>query len=247
VRAPSRLPALIQLTAVPLTRCHDERLFLRVLQASELCFLGLRQTVAAAIERIKARDPVLATSDIERAMRFSSLLAGLLKVLRTMPVEHFAGFRLNTGKASAIQSINFQLLDILLHGANTDKTADLLRVAHLKGVLRFCDSRFVSLRDGLRTLAGTGGAWDALADAAGRFDRQLLTWRGLHLSFAKTYIPNHGPGTGGTTGAAYLRKHLLRGLFDNQEPDWAVIEELFPDDGGTPSQDRVRPGVAVAP
>lgn len=75
---------------------------------------------------------------------------------------------------------------------------------------------------------GCPGAWQAFQHACMRLDRTLLTWRGLHLSFAKMYILNNGPGTGGTSGAAYLREHLFRGVFENAEPDWDVNEATFP-------------------
>ena len=243
VRAASRIPALVHLAAMPLTPHHDEYAFLRVLQGSELCFFGIRIAVSAAIEAVKAQQPAQAAIDVAAATRFAEVLCGLLRVLRTMPVSHFAAFRYNTGSASAIQSINFQMLDIVLHGANGAKVPHLLRFEHLAAVARMADPRFVSLHAAVRHANAPGAEWDAFREACRRLDRTLLTWRGLHLSFAKTYIPNDGPGTGGTSGAAYLREHLLRGIFDDGEPDWDAIEELFP---AGPVR-RVRPGVAIAP
>jgi len=158
-------------------------------------------------------------------------------------VQHFAAFRYNTGGASAIQSINFQLLDVVLHGLNNGKMPHLLGFNDLRGIRRHGDKRFISLRTAVQQTPQQGEACQTFREACRRLDRTLLTWRGLHLSLAKTYIPNEGRGTGGTSGAAYLREHLRRGIFDNEEPDWDAIEALFPTQEAT----RVRPGVAIAP
>ncbi|MCA1568218.1 MAG: hypothetical protein LC803_21755 [Acidobacteria bacterium] len=225
----SRKCALIHLMGAPLTQSHDEVLFVRVLQASEFCFLGIRLSVSTAISAITSGEAPRAVRKLQTATRFAQLLRELLRILQTMPVEHFATFRSLTGKASALQSIGFHLMDTLLHGLNTEKLEHFRRIEHLKPVLCFCDKDFVSLKQAVLDTEESRPEWREVWAACRQFDKDLLTWRGLHLGFAKRYIPQDGPGTGGTSGARYLRQHLFRGIFDDHEPDWDSVREMFPD------------------
>ena len=244
--SPSRLNALIHFTGIPLTVNHDEVMFIRILQASELAFLGIRVTVSATIEAIKIGALPVAIEQLRKATQFAQLLKELLRVLRTMPVSHFSQFRLLTGNASALQSIGFHLMDTLLHGVNTQKLEHLQRIEHLKAVLRFCDQRFVSLKQALLLTDEAQPEWKELWAVCRQLDKDLLTWRGLHLGFAKLYIPHGLPGTGGTSGAQYLKQHLFRGIFDDHEPDWDAVRNVFPE-LEPPGQNRVKPGLLVVP
>jgi tryptophan 2,3-dioxygenase len=246
VRSADARAALVHLTASPLTTSHDEFMFIRVLQVSELCFFALRVTIAAAIEAMKSGQWARATGDVESADVFAQLLCRVLRMLGTMPVAHFAQFRYSTGAASAIQSVNFQLLDVLLHGVNRHKVEHLHRFDHLRAVVQIGHERFMSLREAVRTVDTTTADGVCLLEACQHLDRSLLTWRGLHLSFARAYIPDHGPGTGGTSGAAYLRERLFHGVFENNEPDWQFIHEASREIEAF-SADRLRPGVAIVP
>lgn len=243
----SRLSAVLRFTSFPLTQNHDEIVFQRVLHGSELCFLGIRACLTGAIEAIKQDGFDAAAKDLRHATSFAHLLHLLLKVLKTMPKEHFAAFRDYTGKASALQSLNYHLLDIYFRGVNTDKAPDFSRVDHLKPLFRYAHPGFVSLRQALDRAKTRLKADSALFQAAKELDKQLLTWRGLHLSFAKTYIPMGAAGTGGTTGAAYLHRFLYVGLFDDTEPDMRIVRDIFPETTEVPDIFRIFPRQGVAP
>lgn len=243
----SRLSAVLKFTSFPLTQNHDEVVFQRVLHGSELCFLGIRACLTGAIEAIKQDGFDFAAAELQHATSFAHLMHRLLKVLKTMPVEHFAAFRDYTGKASALQSVNYHLLDIYFRGMNTAKAEHFKRVDHLKPLLRYAHPNFVSLRQALDRTKPHVGSESALWKAAKEFDKQLLTWRGLHLSFAKTYIPKGAAGTGGTEGAAYLSQFLYVGLFDDTEPDTEIVREIFPETAGVPDIFRIHPRPGVAP
>lgn len=244
--SPSRVSALIHLTGVPLTQSHDEVMFVRVLQASELCFLGIRLTVSMGIQAIIFDSPRLATKKLQTAARFAGLLRDLLRVLRTMPVAHFATFRALTGKASALQSIGFHLMDTLLHGLNTEKLDHFRQIEHFKPVLSFCDKGFVSLKQAMLSTEEGRPKWQEVWTTCRQLDKDLLTWRGLHVGFAKRYIPHGAPGTGGTSGAHYLTQHLFRGVFDDHEPDWEAVREMFPEVAWL-GQKREMPAVLIVP
>jgi tryptophan 2,3-dioxygenase len=238
----SKLSALQHLSCSPLTRNHDEVVFIRVLQGSELCFLIIRACIISAIESLKEGQTAEAVEELALGTDFVRLLHELLRILRTMSVENFAKFRDQTGKASALQSVNYHLMEIFLMGVNSKKAMHFDRVDSLRPLLRYAHPEFVSLRRVLTQFPDHAG----LTSAARELDKQLLTWRGLHLSFAKIYIPQSASGTGGTEGAAYLRKHLRASLYDDTEPDMDIIREFFPDDSGAPGFFRVptRPGIS---
>ena len=244
--SPSRKCVLTHLMGTPLTQSHDEVLFLRTLQASELCFLGVRLTVSMAIEAITSDLPGRAARRLQTAARFAQLLRELLRILRTMPVDHFGTFRMLTGKASALQSIGFHLMDTLLHGLNGEKLEYFKRIEHLKPVLCFCSQDFVSLKQSVLGTDESQPEWQGVWRACRQLDKDLLTWRGLHLGFAKRYIPHGATGTGGTAGAGYLRQHLFCGIFDDHEPDWELVHEMFPE-LETNSHGHSTPGVLIVP
>jgi tryptophan 2,3-dioxygenase len=243
---PSKLCAMLHFSCMPLTQNHDEVAFIRVLHGSELCFLGVRVALATAIEAIKSGNGAAATHELNDAVEFVLVLQKLLRVLKTMPVEHFAHFRDYTGKASALQSMGYHLMDIYLRGVNTQKAEHFKAVDQLKVLLRYTDPRFVSLKQALARCDEQASEWQEVFKVSRELDRQLLTWRGLHLSFAKVYIPAGLPGTGGTSGAPYLKKHLHTGIFNDTEPDWDLLREVFPE-VEPPGEFRVRSGISISP
>jgi hypothetical protein len=84
-------------------------------------------------------------------------------------------------------------------------------------------------------------------DCARLLDKHLLSWRGLHLSFALRYLPPDAMGTGGTAGPSYLQKFFRQSLFADTEPDFGLIEEIF---GGSLKIEeifRAQSGTRIAP
>jgi tryptophan 2,3-dioxygenase len=190
---------------VPQTEFHDEVLFLCTVQVSELLFWAMRQSISAAVT---ADEPLEAEAFVRIANGCAGLLYKTFLVLRTMPKEFFADFRDYTGRASAVQSRGYQVFDILYRGADEKKLPHLAELDHLRDLVSWGHPALRSLAAFLRD------APDPVVAAARELDATLLQWRGLHLAFAKTYLPPGVVGTGGTSGAEYLRKFLRAGLFD---------------------------------
>jgi hypothetical protein len=61
-----------------------------------------------------------------------------------------------------------------------------------------------------------------LLETARELDSKLLTWRGLHVGFANLYLADIPVGTGGTSGAAYLKLFLRNTLFGETTIDPAA-------------------------
>jgi hypothetical protein len=86
-----------------------------------------------------------------------------------------------------------------------------------------------------------------LIDQARVLDRHLLSWRGLHLSFALRYLPPEAMGTGGTAGPSYLQKFFRQSLFADTEPDFELIDEIFGGSSKIEEIFRARQGTRIAP
>ena len=219
------LSALLHLSCFPQTQCHDEVLFIRSLHISELCFHGLRMSLCQSVESIKAGAVDSAHLALVHALHFAKLLHAFLKVLRTMPPAHFREFRDTTEGASAIQSRGYHLMEIYFRGVNEEKMRTLKRFPYLFNLEKYGHPRFLHLGAALKRLSES--RYPSFFETARTLDRQLLTWRALHLSFAKVYSPPGTPGTGGTLGAPYLNHFLKSGLFDTTTVDLEVVMERF--------------------
>jgi tryptophan 2,3-dioxygenase len=241
------LSAMVQFTCIPSSPSHDEVLFLRTIAEDELCFKAIYVAVRQAGEAIERELFDAAELFLREATIFASMLHESFRVLQSMPPEHFIDFREVTGQASAVQSYNYQRLDIALFGISPEKISVFQRVPHLKSLLQYTSREFASLRSLLALLAQKSGLQSAVMDCARLLDKHLLSWRGLHLSFALRYLPPEALGTGGTAGPSYLQKFFRQSLFADSEPDFGLIEEIF---GGSLKIEeifRAQSGTRVAP
>lgn len=245
---PSRLSALIHFSCFPQSEYHDEVLFLRTIHISELCFFGLRTTLMETIENLRHQRLDIAAKCINEATAFGEMLHRVFGVLRTMPVEHFTDFRDYTDRASAVQSRGYQLFDAYFLGVDQRKLRIYKEVYHLSDLEKFAHPSFVSLKSLLpEDEADFSEDWKKVMEAAHRLDSKLKSWRGMHLGFAKLYLPPAAEGTGGTVGAPYLEQFLHKGLFSETTIDEKILEEMFPEIPGLPSQCRVPTGHRLAP
>jgi tryptophan 2,3-dioxygenase len=190
-----------------LTRCcgfrrsdkHDEHIFIRSVLACELTFFMIRWVARQAISVI----------DLDRSEFFfrmnqlvdcADLLTGIFHALKTLSPELFLGFRDATGDASAVQSLNYHLMELVVYGYDERKEEAYTKFAHLG---RISDPRLRAFRS-LQDVA-VASADQEVVDAFTRFERQLVVWRGRHYGFGRTYLPNM-KGSGGTEGAGYLKR-----------------------------------------
>jgi len=241
------LSAMVQFTCIPSSPSHDEVLFLRTIAEDELCFKAIYVAVRQAVEAIERELFDAAEFFLRQATTFASMLHESFRVLQSMPPEHFIDFREVTGQASAVQSYNYQRLDIALFGISPEKISVFQRVPHLKNLLQYTSRDFASLRSLLGLLPQKNGSQSRVMDCARLLDKHLLSWRGLHLSFALRYLPPEALGTGGTAGPSYLQKFFRQSLFADTEPDFGLIEEIF---GGSLKIEeifRAQSGTRVAP
>jgi tryptophan 2,3-dioxygenase len=247
VLEPSRVSGLVHFSCFPQTDFHDEYLFLRIIHISELCFYGLRSCVVAAIESLRRDNKQPAVLSLRRAQGFAKILQGAFKIMRTMPPENFRDFREATGDSSAINSRNYQLMELYFRGMNPAKKAHFTETPHLRFLISCAHPLFLHLGTALGKLDEHAADCAELFEAARVLDRQLLSWRGAHLFFAKVYLADIPIGTGGTAGAPYLQKVLNAGLFSDTRFDEAYLTELFPNFGEIIDAARVPSSRTIAP
>lgn len=240
------LSAMAHFTCIPSSPSHDEVLFLRTIAEDELCFKAIYLSVRQAGEAIERGLMEAAELLLRQSTLFAAMLHESFRVLQSMPPEHFLDFREVTGQASAVQSYNYQRLDIALFGISPEKIKIFQRVPHLKSLLQYSSREFASLRSLLHSLPQRNGQ-ERVMEHARLLDKHLLSWRGLHLSFALRYLPPEAPGTGGTAGPSYLQKFFRQSLFADTVPDFSLIEEIFGGSSKIEEIFRAQSGARIAP
>jgi len=241
------LSAMVQFTCIPSSPSHDEVLFLRTIAEDELCFKAIYLAVRQAGEAIERELLDAAGFFLRQATAFASMLHESFLVLQSIPSEHFIDVLEVTGQASAVQSYNYQRMDIALFGISPEKISVFQRVPHLKSLLQYSSREFASLRSLLSSLPQQNGLQERVMEWARLLDKHLLSWRGLHLSFALRYLPFEAPGTGGTAGPSYLKKFFRQNLFIDTEPDFSLIEEIFGGSSKIEEIFRAQSGTKIAP
>ncbi|GAA1040817.1 hypothetical protein GCM10009557_63120 [Virgisporangium ochraceum] len=180
---------------------HDEHIFLRCVQACELVFFLVRQTAHRVVDAVGA-DPPLAGERLRRLGTYADLLNDIFHLLRTLTPTMFMGFREATGAASAVQSLNYHLMELVVYGHDPRKAETYDRFPHL-AVLNAPALR--GRRALVDVVEETGDP--ALRSLLDDSTRALLTWRGRHYGFGRRYLADI-KGSGGTDGASYLKRYV---------------------------------------
>ena len=227
-----RLPELLaQQVPESSPAAHDELLFITVHQAYELWFKLLLYELDDARDGMLAGDTYRPRLRLQRAHMVERLLVEQVDVLETMTPQDFLRFRSNLAPASGFQSVQFRELEFL-SGAKDARYVGRLRHAtpHEQARLErrlaeptlwdgflvllakagFEVSTVESRRSALVALTGDrveyGPLWD-LAEALVEHDALCARWRQRHVLMVERQIGTKS-GTGGSTGAPYLRKRL---------------------------------------
>jgi tryptophan 2,3-dioxygenase len=227
-----RLPQLLaQQQPLVIPPAHDELLFITVHQAYELWFKQMLHELTAARDAMSVAQTWRARHLLHRAHVIERLLVSHVDVLETMTPQDFLEFRAALAPASGFQSVQFRELEFLsgrkepkfvnrfraltdeererlgrrlAEPSLWDSYLDLLRSAGLKA-----DTDEAILAS-LVTIAKDRASHDALWQLA----EDLLThdelaglWRARHVQMVERQIGTKS-GTGGSTGAPYLRKRV---------------------------------------
>jgi tryptophan 2,3-dioxygenase len=232
----------------PLTpEAHDELLFIVVHQAYELWFKQLLFELGAIRDAMERADVERARHLLVRVHAVQRVMFEQIPVLETMAPRDFLEFRAHLSPASGFQSLQFREIEFLSGAKNEALLKHFGETDEEKARLR---TRFEepSLWDAFRGLMETRGLPMPADDAAKRsrslvemvgnrarhgdlyslsealltYDELFAEWRHRHLLMVERQIGSK-TGTGGSTGAQYLRGTLDRRFFPEL---WEVRSHL---------------------
>jgi hypothetical protein len=174
---------MLQLTLLPVSRVHDECLFIRVLQSYETTIAYAAVELEAAATAIARGDGTAAVAALGGAARALSESSPLFSLIGTMQPEAFLTFRQFTDGASAIQSRNYKLMESACRTPDRERldSAAYLSVPEVRAVVR---AGRPTIERALQ--AGTLSEDQATAVRATMdcFASALLKWRRTHHGVA---------------------------------------------------------------
>jgi tryptophan 2,3-dioxygenase len=215
---------------------HDELLFIVAHQVYELWFKVVLDELEAARGRIDSDDIFFARHHLRRVHVVERLLIEQIEVLETMSPQDFLAFRSQLAPASGFQSVQFREIEFL-SGLKEPKYLSRIEGSpeEMSRLRRRLDEP--SLADALHSLiqrrgspslveifrdrARYGDLFD-LCEALLDHDEAFAHWRARHVLMVERQIGSK-TGTGGSSGAEYLRSTLGKRFF----PDlWEVRSQL---------------------
>jgi tryptophan 2,3-dioxygenase len=210
---------------------HDELLFITIHQVYELWFQQLLHEATAARDAMREGRTWWAQHLLQRMHVIERVLVQQVDVLETMTPQDFLQFRQTLAPASGFQSVQFRELEFLsgakdpsfvrrFRGLTDDERARLRRrldeptlwdaflgVLAAKGLpVGDGDEVTDSVRRVAHDRSTYADVW-ALAEALLQHDELAAAWRARHVVMVERMIGTK-TGTGGSTGASYLRSRL---------------------------------------
>ena len=230
-----RLLELLQLQT-GLSEEHDELLFIVAHQAYELWFKVVLHELTGARSRIDADDIFYARHLLRRVYVIEKLLVEQVEVLETMSPQDFLAFRSQLAPASGFQSVQFREIEFL---SGLKEPNYLTRIESTPDEMSRLRRRLEehSLADAFRGLIKRRGSpplrdiymhrerhsdlFD-LCEALLDHDETFALWRSRHVLMVERQI-GAKPGTGGSSGAEYLRSTMGKRFFPEL---WEVRSQL---------------------
>jgi tryptophan 2,3-dioxygenase len=216
---------------------QDELLFIVIHQVYELWFRELLWELETTRDLMIKGDMFRARHLLERCKVIEGVLIEQVAVLETMSPQDFLEFRTHLAPASGFQSVQFRELEFISGSkdpvylervAGTDEEMARLRKRLDEPSLwdAFCElltgrnlpmpaDDEVRRRESLLTIArDREHHWEefALAEAMLDHDEAIALWRQRHVLMVERQIGSK-TGTGGSTGAAYLRSTLEKRFY----------------------------------
>ena len=187
-------------------------LFVIVHQVYELWFKQILHEAALLQRRLEEHNGSGALHTARRIAKILKTIVGQLDVLETMTPKQFASFRPELGSASGFQSNQFRVIEATLGRRDFDRVEDpqlraaLGRPSVYDSLLSYLDG--ASLRDVYADEGEAAEVCEALVD----IDEGIQEWRYRHVMMVQRIIGTR-MGTGGSSGASYLRSTLFRPAF----------------------------------
>jgi tryptophan 2,3-dioxygenase len=223
---------------------HDEMLFIVIHQVYELWFKQLLHELGYLQRRLEAGDTARALGTLKRVLTILKTVVAQIDVLETMTPRQFTSFRDRLDAASGFQSAQFRQLEALLGrrdagvldghppAARERIAAAMAAPSLFDSFLRYLGTQgyavpqpgaaSAAVQDVLLEVYGDDGPAAQVCERLVDFDEGMQEWRYRHVKMVERTIGDKA-GTGGSSGAEYLRGTLFRSAF----PDlWAVRSRL---------------------
>jgi tryptophan 2,3-dioxygenase len=231
---------------------HDELLFIVIHQVYELWFKQLLHELSHLQQRLEKGDTPHSVRTLRRALTILKVVVAQIDVLETMTPRQFTSFRVRLEAASGFQSAQFRELEALLGRRDTRVLKNYPEGSEGRERIALAMRRPSIFDSFLRYLAAHGyvvpterdytlpvepseqvqrtllemyrddSGPSTVAELLVDLDEGLQEWRYRHVKMVERTIGGKS-GTGGSSGAAYLRTTLFHPMF----PDlWAVRSEL---------------------
>jgi tryptophan 2,3-dioxygenase len=205
-------------------------------QVYELWFKELLHELDAAVSAMQSGDAYWAGQYLRRVRSIENVLVSQVDVLETMRPQDFLAFRSELAPASGFQSVQFRMIEFT-SGLRDARYLDRIELTPAERSALEARLRGPSLWDAwLALLARRGGpALHEVAEDRERYgdlfdvaealldhDEALGLWRFRHVPMVERQLGSKS-GTGGSTGASYLRTTLDKKLFPEL---WALRSAL---------------------
>ncbi|OXM62641.1 tryptophan 2,3-dioxygenase [Amycolatopsis vastitatis] len=231
---------------------HDELLFIVIHQVYELWFKQILHEMTFLQENLLAGNTAHSIRTLRRILTILKVAVAQIDVLETMTPSQFTSFRARLDASSGFQSAQFRELEAVLgrrdervfahypeDGEQRKRIADAMArpslfdsfLAYLKasGYPVECDrdvTRPVEPSPALQAILldvySDDGGPSVVAESLVDLDEGMQEWRYRHVKMVERTIGDK-TGTGGSSGATYLRTTLFQPMF----PDlWAVRSRL---------------------
>jgi tryptophan 2,3-dioxygenase len=225
---------------------HDELLFITVHQAFELWFQAMLFELESARDLMTEGETYRPRHYLERVHAILRILIEQIAVLETMSPQDFLEFRANLAPASGFQSVQFREIEFL-SGLKSTSYANVAETEEERDRMgrRLAEP---TVWDGFRTLLEGNGLpmpeddeearraslvkmlrdreefadLFALSEALLTYDELFSQWRYHHILMVEREIGSK-TGTGGSSGASYLRTTLDKRFFPEL---WGIRSHL---------------------
>ena len=226
-----RLPELLA-QQQPQSQEHDEVLFIVIHQVYELWFKQVLHELDALCAALEAGQTPRALAALKRVLTILKTLVGQVDVLETMTPLSFNAFRTRLEASSGFQSAQFREIECLLGARRpgvenvypVDSPERVRLVARLAAPTLWSHFCAYLVRQGWPKVEGEAlldqlvevyrqnGSDAQLCERLVDLDEGLQEWRYRHVKMVERTIGTKS-GTGGSSGADYLKRTLFQPLF----------------------------------
>jgi len=218
---------------------HDEMLFIVIHQVYELWFKQLLHELDRVKALLEQDESHHAQHTLKRILTILKVMVAQLDILETMTPLEFLSFRARLEAASGFQSDQFRQIEFVLGLQSAQAINRFPEGGRARAALerRYHEStlwdaflqyvrregyQFEDPQPALITIYRNDPKNAELCERLVDLDEGIQEWRYRHVKMVERTIGAR-PGTGGSSGAAYLRETLGRPLF----PDlWAIRSQL---------------------